>query len=70
MFRAYNWLMAMGTRKQRERQEELWYDGELATAFQGTAFTTSGFNEVLDNAGFDTFFFCESQCAGVLSPRN
>jgi len=49
----------MGTRKKRERQEELWYGGELPTA-PGHPFYKR-LNEVLDNAGFDTF--CESQCA-------
>jgi len=52
--------MAMGTRKKRERQEDLWYGGELATA-PGHPFYTR-LNEVLDAAGFDTF--CEAECAG------
>ena len=51
--------MAMGTRKKRERQEDLWYGGELATA-PGHPFYTR-LNEVLDAAGFDGF--CEAQCA-------
>jgi transposase len=51
--------MAMGTRKQRERQENLWYDGELATA-PGHPFYKR-LNEVLDNSGFDSF--CEANCA-------
>jgi transposase len=51
--------MAMGTRKKRERQEDLWYGGELASA-PGHPFYKR-LNEVLDNAGFDAF--CESQCA-------
>src|SRR6202166_1815866 len=51
--------MAMGTRKKRERQEGLWYGGELPTA-PGHPFYKR-LNEVLDNAGFDAF--CESQCA-------
>src|SRR6266853_5448207 len=51
--------MAMGTRKKRERQEDLWYGGELATA-PGHPFYKR-LNEVLDNAGLDAF--CESQCA-------
>ena len=38
----------MGTRKMRERQEELWYGGELPTA-PGHPFYKS-LNEVLDNA--------------------
>jgi transposase len=52
--------MAMGTRKKRERQEDLWYGGELPTA-PGHPFYKR-LNEVLDQAGFDAF--CESQCAG------
>jgi len=51
--------MAMGTRKKRQRQESLWYGGELATA-PGHPFYTR-LNEVLDAAGFDAF--CETQCA-------
>jgi transposase len=51
--------MAMGTRKHRERQEGLWYETELPTA-PGHPFYKR-FNEVLDNAAFDTF--CESNCA-------
>src|SRR3984885_434109 len=61
MFRTYNGLMAMGTRKKRERQEELWYGGELPTA-PGHPFYKR-LNEGLDNAGFDTF--CESQRAEI-----
>ena len=52
--------MAMGTRKKRERQEGLWYGGELPSA-PGHPFYKR-LNEVLDNAGFDAF--CESSCAG------
>src|SRR5229473_2059425 len=51
--------MAMGTRKKRERQEGLWYGGELPTA-PGHPFYKR-LNEVLDNAGFDTF--CETNCS-------
>jgi transposase len=51
--------MAMGTRKKRERQEGLWYGGELAAA-PGHPFYKR-LNEVLDNAGLDTF--CETNCA-------
>jgi transposase len=51
--------MAMGTRKQRERQEGLWYQAELPTA-PGHPFYRR-LNEVLDKAGFD--LFCESNCA-------
>jgi transposase len=52
--------MAMGTRKKRQRQEELWYGGELPTA-PGHPFYKR-LNEVLDQAGFD--LFCETGCAG------
>jgi len=52
--------MAMGTRKKRQRQQELWYGGELPTA-PGHPFYKR-LNEVLDNAGFDVF--SESSCAG------
>src|SRR6202162_1603033 len=51
--------MAMGTRKKRERQEDLWYGGELPTA-PGHPFYKR-LNEVLDNAKFDSF--CETNCA-------
>src|ERR1700719_3950845 len=51
--------MAMGTRRKRERQEELWYGGELPTA-PGHPFYKR-LNEVLDNAKFDPF--CETNCA-------
>jgi transposase len=50
--------MAMGTRKQGERQEGLWYQAELPTA-PGHPFYKR-LNEVLDKAGFDGF--CESNC--------
>jgi len=50
--------MAMGTRKMRERQPDLWYGGELPTA-PGHPFYKR-LNEVLDNAQFDTF--CETTC--------
>lgn len=49
----------MGTRKMRERQEDLWYGGELPTA-PGHPFYKR-LNEVLDNAKFD--LFCETSCA-------
>ena len=49
----------MGTRKMRERQEDLWYGGELPTA-PGHPFYKR-LNEVLDNAQFDSF--CEPACA-------
>src|SRR5438552_11603446 len=52
--------MAMGTRKKRERQEALWYGGELPTA-PGHPFYKR-LNEGLDKAKFDRF--CEKSCAG------
>jgi transposase len=52
--------MAMGTRKKRERQEALWYGGELPES-PGHPFY-SRLNELLDQAGFDRF--CEESCAG------
>jgi transposase len=52
--------MAMGTRKKRERQEDLWYGGELPSA-PGHPFYKR-LNEILDNAKFDSF--CETNCAG------
>ncbi|HEY3039568.1 MAG TPA: transposase, partial [Pyrinomonadaceae bacterium] len=50
--------MAMGTRRQRQRQEELWYRGDLAEA-PGHPFYRR-LNELLDQAGFDEF--CEAGC--------
>jgi transposase len=50
--------MAMGTRKQRQRQEELWYRRDLAEA-PGHPFYRS-LNQVLEGAGFDEF--CEARC--------
>jgi len=48
----------MGTRKQRERQEPLWYRSELAEA-PGHPFYKR-LNEVLEREGFDRF--CEERC--------
>jgi transposase len=50
--------MAMGTRKQRERQEPLWYQSELPEA-PGHPFYHR-LNGVLDEQGFDRF--CEGRC--------
>lgn len=50
----------MGTRKQRERQEALWYGSELPSA-PGHPFYKR-LNTVLENADFDRF--CEKSCAG------
>ena len=50
--------MAMGTRRQRQRQEELWYRGDLAEA-PGHPFYRR-LNKLLDKAGFDEF--CEARC--------
>jgi transposase len=52
--------MAMGTRKKRERQEGLWYGGELPVA-PGHPFYKR-LNEILDSSKFDSF--CETNCAG------
>ena len=52
--------MAMGTREMRQRQEQLWYGGDLPTA-PGHPFYKR-LNEVLDKAKFDRF--CEKSCAG------
>ena len=49
----------MGTRKKRQRQEGLWYGGELPKA-PGHPFYKR-LNEVLDAAKFDPF--CETSCA-------
>ena len=48
----------MGTRRQRQRQEELWYRRDLAEA-PGHPFYRR-LNEVLDQAGLDEF--CEARC--------
>ena len=50
--------MAMGTRRQRQRQEELWYRRDLAEA-PGHPFYRR-LNEVLERAAFDEF--CEKRC--------
>lgn len=50
--------MAMGTRKKRQRQESLWYGGELPTA-PGHPFYKR-LSEILDDAQFDSF--CETNC--------
>jgi len=47
----------MGTRKQRQRQEELWYRQDLAEA-PGHPFYRR-LNEMLDHASFDEF--CEAR---------
>src|ERR1700744_6373608 len=52
--------MGLGTREKRERQEELGYGGELATA-PGHPFFKR-LNGVLENGKFDRF--CEKSCAG------
>ena len=55
----------MGTRKQRERQEGLWYGGELPSG-PGHPFY-SRLNAVLEKADFDNF--CEKSCAGFYHSR-
>jgi len=49
--------MALGTRKKRERQKELWYRSELPEA-PGHLFYKR-LNDVLDREGFDRF--CEGR---------
>src|ERR1700744_2386477 len=56
--------MAMGTRKKRERQEGLWYGGELAEA-PGHPFYDR-LNGILNKAGFDSF--CEKRCGRFYDP--
>jgi transposase len=48
----------MGTHRQRQRQEELWYRRDLAEALSHPF--SRRLNEVLDEAGFDEF--CEGGC--------
>jgi transposase len=50
--------MAMGTRKQRERQEQLWYRSEVPEA-PGHPFYKR-LTEVLERDGFDQL--CEKRC--------
>jgi hypothetical protein len=50
--------MAMGTRKQRQRQKELWYRWDLSGAPGHPLY--QWLNEVLDEAGVDQF--CEARC--------
>jgi transposase len=52
--------MAMGTRKNRQRQEALWYRSELVET-PGHPFYEK-LNRALESAKFDTF--CEEQCKG------
>jgi len=59
--------MAMGTRKQRERQEQLWVThAELATG-PGHPFYTR-LNELLDQEKFDEF--AEAECAEFYAGKN
>lgn len=51
--------MAMGTRNKRERQETMWYAGELPKG-PGHPFYAR-LNAILDKAGFDEY--CEKVCA-------
>jgi hypothetical protein len=50
--------MAMGTRRQRQRQERLWYRRDLAEAPRHPFYRR--LNQVLEQAGFDEF--CEARC--------
>src|SRR5437763_2151306 len=59
--------MAMGTRKHRQRQEQLWVtDAELARG-PGHPFYRR-LNELLDAEKFDEF--CERECAGFYADKN
>ena len=59
--------MSMGTRKHRQRQEQLWVTHtELATG-PGHPFYRR-LNELLDNEGFDEF--CEGECARFYADSN
>lgn len=55
--------MAMGTRKQRERQEPLWYRGDLPET-PGHPFYER-LNRVLDEEGFDRF--CEAAAGSSIT---
>ena len=55
----------MGTRKKRERQEALWYGGELPTG-PGHPFYNR-LNEVLEKADFDGF--CEAGCGSFYDAK-
>lgn len=57
--------MAMGTRRKRQRQQELFYTAELAEA-PGHPFY-SKLNEALEAAGFDAF--CEQRCQAFYHDR-
>src|SRR5439155_24559187 len=54
----FPYTMLFRSRRQRQRQEELWYRGDLAEA-PGHPFYRR-LNELLDQAGFDEF--CEARC--------
>jgi transposase len=59
--------MAMGTRKRRQRQEQLWVTrAELATG-PGHPFYTR-LNELLDQEKFDEF--AEGECAQFYAEKN
>ena len=57
--------MAMGTRRQRLRQEELWHRRDLAEA-PGHPFCKR-LNEVMEKAGFDDEF-CEARSGKLGRP--
>jgi transposase len=57
--------MAMGTRKDRQRQEPLWYRSELAQT-PGHPFYEK-LNRALESAEFD--WFCEGQCKGFYAEK-
>jgi transposase len=59
--------MAMGTRKDRQRQEQLWVSHAELTSGPGHPFYKR-LNELLDQEKFDEF--AEAECAGFYARRN
>lgn len=59
--------MAMGTRKDRQRQEQLWVSHAELTSGPGHPFYKR-LNELLDQEKFDEF--AEAECAGFYASRN
>src|SRR5487761_1852085 len=59
--------MAMGTRRRRQRQEQLWISQSELAQGPGHPFYKR-VNEVLDRAGFDQF--AEQECAKLYAGKN
>jgi transposase len=59
--------MAMGTRKHRQRQEQLWVTHRELAEAPGHPFY-KGLNELLDREKFDEF--CEGECAQFYAKSN